>query len=254
MGSVLGLRGTDPRQGRMSLRTRAAFATKILILCAVLGAQPTMTVAAGIVPLTGLGDSEAITGTVANRSSNLQPLPTLDEFVSKVADNRGERVVGVYVPDVLALRVLQQPSGNPGFVTSAPDAVSQFGLAAEHGTIGILAHNYLSGDQFFRLAAGQSVVVVRADGTRERFRIDSVHRYRALSPSSAVSDFIELDDQGRRVSALELFNQMYASEGQLVFQTCIARDGNLYWGRLFVVATPLEVGPTFQTRAKIHRL
>lgn len=236
------------------LRTLTSLAAQTLMLVAVLAAQQPSTTTGATVPVTGSGDSEARTASISQRASSAQSLPSLHEFASAVANEEGSRVVGVYVPEVLALRVLQQPGGNAGYVTSTTDAVSQFGMAASHGTIGLLAHNHLSGEQFFRLEARQTVVVVRADGTRERFRIDSVQRYQALSPSSAVSDFLELDHQGRRISARQLFNQMYARPDQLVFQTCIARDGNPYWGRLFVVATPLKLGPGTDQQTKFHRL
>lgn len=224
------------------------------MLFTVLAAPRPLTVAAGSVPITGSGDSNPQSQIISHRNSSVRPLPPLDEFVSAVAGGQGERVVGVYVADILALRVLQQRRGNAGYVTSAPDAVSQFSVAASYGTTGLLAHNYLSGEKFFELSAGQTVVVVRADGSRERYRIDSVHRYQALAPSSPVSDFLELDGEGRRVSAQQLFDQMYGRPGQLVFQTCIARDGNSFWGRLFVVATPLEVRPGPDVLVKFQRL
>lgn len=223
--------------------------SQLVLLASVLGGQTPGSVDLGPVPGSVSGDAGARTEALSGPG-----MPSLDEFVASVTDQNGDRIVGVYAPGVLALRVLQQPANNAGFITGATDAVSQFGVAASHGAVGLLAHNYLSGEQFFDLKPGQSVVVVLANGTRERYRVDAVHSYQALSPSSAVSDFLELKTSGRRISAQQLFNEMYAQPGQLVFQTCIAHGGNSYWGRLFVVANPVEAYPGPDLLVKLPNL
>lgn len=229
----------------------------------VLAAQIVLLLTVAIGPVHAAGATEAaiaITGASASgfetaafgaRGTGERGLPTLGEFSQGLVDQGGSGVAGVYVPGVLALRVLAQPSGNPGYVTSTPDAVSQFGMAESYGTVGLLAHNHLTGAQFFSLEPGQTVIVLHADGGRDHFRVETVHSYQALSPTSAVSDFLELGDDGRRISALQLFNKMYAAGDQLVFQTCIERAGNPYWGRLFVVATPIEATMDAVLQAKM---
>lgn len=192
------------------------------------------------IAITGAKSPPAGAAQLAGGETNRGSLPALASFSASVADGNGSRVAGVYVPGVLALRVLQQPAGNPGHVTGQPDSVSQFTLAARQGTLGLLAHNYLAGEQFFALSPGQSVVIIRADGTRERFRVDAVRRYQALSPWSPLSAFVDLDNPGNRITAQSLFNALYGAPDQVVFQTCIEKDGNSVWGRLFVLATRLD--------------
>lgn len=218
-----------------------------------LGPMPALGAGASL-PITGPRDLESQTRSDINRAQPEPELPPLAEFSAAITDGRGRAVRGVYVPGELALRVLQQPASSPAHVTTAPDAVSQFSLAAAHGAIGLLAHNHLAGQKFFGLRSGQTAVVILADGTHVRYRIEKVIHYQALSPTSAVSDFLALDETGQRMSARELFVHMYTVPDQLVFQTCFEREGNPYWGRLFVVATPLVLAPKAELDVKYRRL
>lgn len=165
-------------------------------------------------------------------------LPALDRFAATVANGQVGVVRGVYVPGVLALRVVQQPGGSPGYVSAMAGVATQFQYAANAGVTGLLGHNYSSGASFFQLAPGQEVAVVYGDGGVRRYLVTAVYQYQALQPNSPYSDFVDLKT-GVRSTAAEVFAQMYAGEHHLTFQTCIMRDGNWTWGRLFVVAVPL---------------
>jgi hypothetical protein len=64
-------------------------------------------------------------------------------------------------------------------------------------------------------------------------------RFQALEPESVSSSFRNLD-RNEVLSAAEMFNRAYVGGNRLVFQTCIGAEGNVSWGRLFVVAVPKE--------------
>jgi hypothetical protein len=166
--------------------------------------------------------------------------PALNEFVATVKNDRAEIVVGVYAPKILALKVIQQPANKPTYVSAAKGAVTQFDLAAQSGTIGLLAHNYVSGALFFDLASGQEVYVVYGDGTVRRYTITSIRRLQALDPFNPFSRFVDLDNGGPQLSSTDLFNQVYTGGNKVVFQTCIDSNGNSLWGRLFVTAMPSQ--------------
>jgi hypothetical protein len=166
------------------------------------------------------------------------PMTSLQNFVLSVTNGDSEAVVGVYVPGVLALPVGQQPKGNAGFVTRERNMTTQFDLANKYGTIGILAHNYLAGDYFYGIELDQYAIVVYGDGKLEYFIIDEIQKYEALSPNSTYSDFINLDEPGVRLSASEVFGRVYGAGNRLVFQTCIAANGDSSWGRMFIIARP----------------
>jgi hypothetical protein len=166
-------------------------------------------------------------------------IPTLEEFAAAVQNGQPGQVVGIYVPQVLALKVVQQAANNPVQVTENPGDTTQFSLATQYGSIGLLAHNYLSGALFFNLMPGQEVNVIYGDGSIRRYTIAASRRFQALSPTDPASDFVDLDDNSStRLSNAALFDQIYASGDQVIFQTCIHANGNPSWGRLFVIATP----------------
>jgi hypothetical protein len=164
-------------------------------------------------------------------------LPDYKNFVEIVRNGEKGVLRGVYVPGVLALPIVQQPVGNPGFVSQKNDEITQFNMAAEAGVTGLLAHNYLSGAIFSNLSTGQEVRLVYGDGSVEYFVIGQILEYQALQPYSPTSEFRDLETN-ITISAEQLFGKVYRGERHVTFQTCIDANGNSSWGRLFVIAQP----------------
>ncbi|MFZ5821758.1 MAG: hypothetical protein ACOYYJ_17825 [Chloroflexota bacterium] len=158
-------------------------------------------------------------------------------FVMSVQDGQAGILRGVYVPGTLALPVVQQPTGWPGYVAETAGVVTQFGMAAEVGNVGLLAHNYLAGQAFTNLFPGQEVRLVYGDGSVEYFVVTEVLQYQALQPYSPTSEFRNLETS-LTITVEELFRQVYRGERHVTFQTCIEANGNGSWGRLFVIAQP----------------
>ena len=173
----------------------------------------------------------------AHAAPSADRLPSFDEFVRSVATGVPGQVRGVYVPEVLALRVLPQPAGATNFVDESRGTATLFQLAGPFGVTGLLAHNYLSGQLFFNLRAGQEVWVVYGDGQTRRYVVRRLLRYQALEPQNTRSDFVDLKE-GTRLTARDLFARAYTGGDRVTFQTCIAQAGDPYWGRLFVIAEP----------------
>lgn len=165
------------------------------------------------------------------------PLPSLAAFARNLINGNEDQLVGVYVPELFARVVVQQPSGDPAFVSNTADVITQFARASEFGSTGLMAHNYLAGYQFASLANGQVIYLVFGDGRTVPYVIQEIARYQALQPNSAYSAFKDLED-GQQVGASELFLRIYDRPGALVLQTCISAEGISTWGRLFVVAMP----------------
>jgi len=166
-------------------------------------------------------------------------VPELEDFRRSLPSSETNRIAGVFVKGKLALRVLEQPEGQPGFVTSETDAVSHFRLAQSYGTIGLIAHNTLAGEGFSNVAIGDRIVVFTEAGDRSVFAVSQIRRVRALSPWSAASAFQDLDSAGDILSAQSLFNQVYGGRSALVLQTCISQGDSSVWGRLFILARPV---------------
>lgn len=163
--------------------------------------------------------------------------PSLSEFSKAVQNGEAQVLRGVYVADVLALPVVQQPAGLAGYVSTTDGEVTQFRMAAQYGNVGLLAHNYLSGRLFSQLAAGQEVRLVYGDGKTETFIIQEILRFQALQPTSPYSSFRNLD-KDETLSAEQMFKRVYFGDRHVTLQTCIEAYGDSSWGRMFIIAVP----------------
>lgn len=162
----------------------------------------------------------------------------LTTFIDQVKD-KSSVIRGIYVRDVFSLPIVQQPGGNAGWVSESDDTITQFGMASRYNTTGLLAHNTHAGADFFKLQKGQVVSVVNGNGQVTRYKIEAIYKFQALQPTNPYSDFLDLDTN-QKLSATELFYQVYTGPHHLTFQTCIEKDGEFSWGRLFVLAYPLK--------------
>lgn len=167
----------------------------------------------------------------------------LSSFAASVATSGNpNQAAGIFAQGLFAAPIVQQPSSAPGYVSSQAEIATQFGMAAQYGSVALLAHNYLLGEQFFDIDMGEVLALVYGDGHIQTYRVIEVWEYQALSPNSPYSDFVDLNDpSGERISVTNLFYKVYAQEGKLVLQTCIEANGDPSWGRLFIIAQPEEV-------------
>jgi hypothetical protein len=165
-------------------------------------------------------------------------IPSLNTFIETVADGNASALRGVYVSSVMALSIVQQPAGYPGYVSTAESVATQFGIAAEVGNVGLLAHDTHAGKFFSNIKQGDLIVLVYGDGHTESFMANSIQRYQALDPLNPRSEFKDLETQ-TTYTAEQLFNNVYRGGYHVTLQTCIENNGNASWGRLFIVATPV---------------
>jgi hypothetical protein len=164
-------------------------------------------------------------------------LPEFSDFIRTVMDGRSGVVSGVYVPGILAFKIIQQPAGTPGYVSSVDGVVTQFGMSIPYGVIGLLAHDNLAGENFINLKSGQEVRIIYGDGKISYYTIISINQYKATDSHSTTSNFTDLNT-GTIYTAAQIFIMYYQGGDQVTFQTCISQDGNLSWGRLFITASP----------------
>jgi len=173
----------------------------------------------------------------SNEKTNL---PSFDSFVQSVQDGQRNVLRGVYVPGEFALPVIQQPTNDWYYVSSASNQLTQYSMASDTGNIGLLAHNNLAGEWFDKLTPSQEVRLIYGDGNVEYFNVSEVIRFQALEPNDIYSDFLDLGT-GTKITSSEVFNQVYRGERHVTFQTCIAANGNVSWGRLFVIAETSKI-------------
>jgi hypothetical protein len=115
---------------------------------------------------------------------------------------------------------------------------SIFAYAQKYGSLGIVAHNTMAGQQFSSAVPGETIRLLNDDGSLAFYTIRETQRYQALQPNSPYSDFINMET-GERISSTNLFFKIYNKSNPLVFQTCIEKNGDVNWGRLFVIARPV---------------
>ncbi len=176
----------------------------------------------------------------ASAKQTIYNFQDLETFTASVQNGQSSTVTGVYVHDVMAYPVVQQPSGNAAYVSNEKDVVTQFGMAKEMGNIGLLAHNTLAGASFSNVKQGDIIYIVYGDGHTETYSVTQVLQYQALDPYSPYSEFKDLATQ-TTLTANDLFNKVYRGEKHVILQTCIAANDNASWGRLFVIAEPVTL-------------
>ena len=165
-------------------------------------------------------------------------IPAFLAFEKSVMNGQAGLVRGVYIPELFALPIQQQPSSNPLFVSEEPGVLTDFKTAHDQGSVGLLAHNYLAGRDFASIKPGQEAILVYGDGKLENFVVTHIYRFQALSPSSPHSDFIDLET-GEKLTFDQVFTKVYAGPRHLTFQPSIYQQKDPSWGRLFVIAEPI---------------
>ena len=188
---------------------------------------------------------------LADTQSNQTQLLSLNSFAASVQNSNSHQITGIYVQDVMAFPIVQQPSGQAGYVSTQNSTVTQFGLASDYGSIGLLAHNYLAGAQFSNIMNGSIISLVYGNGHVEYYKVTKVKQYQALSPNSVYSQFVNLAQPDVTLSSTDLFYQTYGLGNVLVLQTCIFANSDPSWGRLFIIAEPFEYLPVAPARSPI---
>lgn len=191
---------------------------------------------AGAAPLTALGQVDA-PSMLGEKVISIG----MEAFIASLQNGRSDQIVGVFAPGQFALPVRQQPNGQPDYVDRDNNVLTEFSLPRKYGSTGLLAHNYLSGSRFFQLRENMDVHLIYGDGRTETYRISDIVSFQALNPTSPFSNFVDVSDPTRSVlSSAELFNRVYTTDQQLVFQTCIEAYGEPSWGRMFIIARLVE--------------
>ncbi|HET6846421.1 MAG TPA: hypothetical protein VFH29_06270 [Anaerolineales bacterium] len=222
--------------------TRFLFVFSTLVVFLAAAAMPQMAQAAP--QLSGSqGSAEGtFTASVADGNAKVVPgahaegvvaLPNREAFIASVVDGNRKVLRGVYAEGVFALPVLQQHYSME--VMETPGTVTQFGMAALYGVTGLLAHNWLSGQGFFLLQVGQQIDLIYGDGRIDSFKVTDIQSYQVTMPGSSYEGYVSLDT-GRGTDSEGIFRRVYTGTRHVTFQTCIEKNGDLSWGRLFVIA------------------
>jgi len=208
------------------------FSYKFSLFSALLVAMTFFTAAFNpFVPVTGSGIDAA--------TAEEDTLPTLVSFVEELDTDDEGTLAGIYIEDKMAFPVVQQPSDKPAYVSTMDDVVTEFAMARKYNAVGLLAHNYLAGADFSNIVVNDYLVAVYSDGSTQYYQVYDIQSYQALSPYDPYSNFLDLETNATLTST-ELFLQTYGLGNVMVLQTCIKANDEPSWGRLFVMAIPVE--------------
>jgi len=163
--------------------------------------------------------------------------PSLALFVEQVKNGSTQQITGLYIENLFSYPVIQQPGGQPAYVSSKYNLVTQFGSASAFGSLGILAHNTLAGKKFSEIKKSDLITIVYGDGRTLQYQVTQIRSFQAVSPNNPTSSFIDLSTN-QTLTVEEVFYQTYGVKDQLILQTCISFHQLDTWGRLFVVAVP----------------
>jgi hypothetical protein len=181
-----------------------------------------------------------VTGVVSDSNNYLNTRSSADLSSSQFSFSHAtsKQVTQANSENLFTLSVVQQPSGNSAYVSTKRDTATQFSLATQHGSIGLIAHNYLAGKKFSNLTSGSVITVTFSDGSKVDYKVSGIYQYQALNPTSPYSKYVDPSSPDKVLSVEDVFNTIYGVSDRLVLQTCITKDGVQSWGRLFVVADP----------------
>ncbi|WP_145962565.1 hypothetical protein [Bellilinea caldifistulae] len=175
-------------------------------------------------------------GTNNSNSEQEVGFPTLTQFADTVK-NGANQIAGLYVEKLLAKPVVQQPQGNYEYISNDPDTITQFMLTTPE-VVGLLAHNHLAGKFFFEIQPGARLFLVNGVGEVTEFEVVEVHSYQVLK-SVGGSKYQDLST-AEIIDTGQLFAKFYMGDAHLTLQTCISKDGDPSWGRLFIYAVPVN--------------
>lgn len=160
---------------------------------------------------------------------------SLSELIARLVNRQDLFQLGVYVPGVMALPVIQQPVDNNLFVSTKGSVLTQFNEASMNGILGILAHNFLAGGLFYEIGLGEDIWIVKGIDTFTHYRVSSIEQYQRVKKAGAPDEYIDLSTN-EELSTREVFSRYYDGEHHLTLQTCLERNGDGDWGLTFIVA------------------
>jgi hypothetical protein len=122
-----------------------------------------------------------------------------------------------------------------GDIPTYRGSVSQFDVPA----LVFIAHNSQDGIYFDSIQVGN--VIHYYDGNEwVGYRVRELRAMQATEPDSMRTELIW---NGDALTPEQIHQQIFNVPGTMILFTCISKDGNFRWGRLFVIADRIEKSP-----------
>ena len=154
----------------------------------------------------------------------------------------------ITLPNDLPMVIVQQPKGDPLWISNNIDAFTQIEQPRkEFGTSVFAIHTYGSKNDLYDLKINDFIVykTISIDNNCNVhanlvfYRVKDILRYQALSPRNPATPLIDLVT-GKQYSVESIIDKVYGNNEYVILQTCIYKNGNTAWGRLFVVLEEIK--------------
>jgi len=132
------------------------------------------------------------------------------------------------------------PYDGAGFATYRPDAVNYLPELASHGSVGIIAHSNLVGENFYALRPGDQIIITFTGETTITYEVTAKLAYQSLGRGS----YREIGS-GMTFNWTEMTWHLFGPQSRLTLFTCMNFRGTIdydpyapLWGRMAVFAEP----------------
>lgn len=137
----------------------------------------------------------------------------------------------------LTLEIELQPVGQPSYVTNVPGKVTLFRQTLARNALVFIIHNDLGGTRLYDTKIGDLIYVSSAQD-RVYYEVIHIYRFRADQPTDPFSDLFELET-GERFTVDAAYDLVFPG-GYVTIETCIIRNGDVNWGRIFIQAKQIK--------------
>lgn len=155
----------------------------------------------------------------------------LSVFIEKIRDNT-INLRGLYAESIVELKIVQSPTNT---LSMKADEVLELSISEQLGNTILVAHNTLGGKNFKYLTLGQTIYTIKGNGSYEKSIIIEIAEFESLS-----NNLYKESSTGLIFTDMQLVERFFFGNKHVLLQTCVEKDYNYGWGRLFIVAIPQE--------------
>jgi hypothetical protein len=153
----------------------------------------------------------------------------------------------IIFPNVPPMKIVQQPYKNYNWISDFTNVFTQLAQPRSiYGTKVFSIHTYGNDNVLYDLKVGDIIFYRTKITTNECsneiylnfYQVKEIYHYQAVQPLNPRTPLIDLETN-ETFSSTRIFDKLFGNNKRILFQTCIFKDGNTSWGRLFIVATKL---------------
>ena len=165
---------------------------------------------------------------------NKPPIPIIQQILFM-----GIFMSEIIFPDLPPIKIVPQPNGKYSWVSNDSNSFTEFSVPKKlYDTQYFLAHNTKAGSHLNEIKIGDVIKFRESNaglGEHTERKVKEIRKFKALQPTNLKTPLVDLST-GKQYSVEDITKEMWTNNKQVVFQTCIEKEGDINWGRLFVIA------------------